>query len=90
MEHDIMKKYFVQIQYEDGHVALMVQIADQILNIVGMLDCSNDKIEVFDGSTFGEVTKLEYVPATKAPFNFHQFINPKTQETEIEGYSPEH
>lgn len=85
-----LKRYFVQVRYDDGQVAPMVLTAEEIIDIVGMADCSGDEVEVYDGSVFGELTKLEEESRISAPYNLHTFINPKTHEVEFEGYSPEH
>lgn len=83
-------KYFVQCKHPDGAVSLDVLTDMDIVEKVGFRDCTDCEYEVFSGSVFGRAVKLEYVPATEAPFNYHKFINPETGTVVISGYSTEH
>lgn len=85
-----MKQYFVQTKNENGEISLSVMTGSRIVNMVGFSDCSSDTHEVFASADFGKLVKLDYVPSTQAPFNYHRFINPETGGIEIEGYSDEH
>ena len=85
-----MKQYFVQTKSDGGGVSLSVKTGNQIVNMVGFSDCSGDTHEVFASVEFGKLVKLNYEPSTKEPFNYHRFINPETDDVEIEGYSDEH
>lgn len=85
-----MKKYFVQTRYDDGEVGLSVNTADQIIEMQGFTDCSGCDYEVFKSEEFGKLVRLEHVPASKAPFNYHVWVDSETGEVEIEGFSSEH
>lgn len=85
-----MKKYLVQTRYEDGTVSGSMHAPAKIIEMFGFMDCSGDEYAVFDVSEFGSVVKLEYIPATSAPYNYHTFISSATGVVEFEGYSTEH
>lgn len=82
--------YLVQTLYPDGNLGVELKYPQEIITMFGMRDCTDCEHEVFDIIDFGNVVKLEHIPAVKAPYNFHQFVNPVTGEIEFEGYSPEH
>lgn len=84
------EKYLVQTRC-DGEVSVSMETPAKIIEMFGFTDCSGDEYEVFDVmSEFGSVVKLEYVPATSAPFNHHTFISSATGEVVFEGCSAEH
>ena len=85
-----MERYFVQRRDPDGEISISVNNAEQICEFIGFSDCTGCDYEVFKSEEFGKLVRLEYVPATAAPFNYHVFINSETGEVEIEGYSREH
>lgn len=85
------KKYFVQTKYPDGELGGSMNTASQIIDMFGFRDCTDCDFEVFDITVaFGSMVRLIYEPATKAPFNYHRFINSATKYIEFEGFSPEH
>lgn len=85
-----MGEFILQTRYPDGTVSVSVEREAHIIERYGFRDCTDCDFEVFASVGFGEIRKLEYVPAMSAPFNFHQFIDPVTGEVVFEGYSTEH
>ena len=84
-----MKKYFVQQKGPDGEVTGCMVNAQGVIDMFGFRDCSGCEFEVYDIGKFGELEKLTHIPATSAPFNFHQF-NRSNGKIAIAGFSPEH
>lgn len=82
--------YFVQTFNPDNTLSGGLHTPTEILNMVGFADCSGCRHIVYDYSTFGEMIRLEHEPNTKAPYNYHSFVNPRTGEVAFEGYSEEH
>lgn len=85
-----MKKYLLQTRFPDEVVGASMEYPHHIIEAYGFRDCTDFEYEVYSVNSFGEIIKLEHIPAVKAPFNYHQFLNPKTGEVEFEGYSTEH
>ena len=85
-----MKRYFVQMMDPTGDVTLSVNTEPQILNFFGFRDCTDCEYTVFDADEFGKAVKIDHIPASSAPFNYHTFVNSETGEVVFEGYSDEH
>lgn len=88
-----MKKYLIQVKYDDGTEYTNLIPYPAIIDKFGMRDCSGEEIEVYDVSKFGTITKLAHRTAKTRP-NCHIFYVPGTAECEEEvvfsGESPEH
>ena len=88
-----MDKFILRTKHPDGTVDLSIERADHIIEMFGFRDCTGDELEVFASIGFGDdgdIVKLDYVPATTVPFNYHRFVDPWTREIIIHGYSTEH
>lgn len=85
-----MKKYFVQTKYPDGEISGGMHTPQQIIDMFGFRDCSGCEFEVYDVSEFGKIVKLEEQGDIMSPSNYHRLTNILTEDTVIEGYSPEH
>ena len=88
-----MKKYLLQTLRQDGAgndgPSCTLAAAQQIIDAYGFADCSGDRHAAFDVGAFGRVEPLTHVPAAKAPFNYHQFVDSKG-EVVFDGFSAEH
>lgn len=83
------ERYFVQIQFPDGEIHLLVDDAEDIIERYGFRDCTDQELHVFRANKFGTVEPLRYIPADHAPFNYHKFVD-TLGHVVFEGFSTEH
>ncbi len=85
-----MEVYVVQVRYDDGTVWATTMMEHQILDAVGMSDCSGCEYQVYMQEGFGKLVPLDRIQNDHAPFNYHTFVRSDTGEVIFEGFSPEH
>lgn len=85
-----MERYLVQRKDDEGFVSMHLCTEPEILTLFGFRDCTGCDYQVFMNGGFGEMIRLEHIPADHAPFNYHRFVSSINGELMFDGYSPEH
>jgi hypothetical protein len=87
----MISKYLVQSKFDDGEIGISLLTAEEIISRVSMSDCSDEKVLVYDVSSYGTVKQIEVLGTWHNPKDplYIKAID-KSGNVVFDGYGEDH